>query len=218
MGELILLSRVLEDRSRPVRGRAAFFVALDCPLSYLAAERVERALGEIDWVPVLTPGSDSNPFTVESERVAGAQARMALAEQQARALDLPLVEPHRYPFQARPLARAAAHAAAHGFGAKFTLAALRLAFCGGYDLSDVDVIGEAAAVAGLGVGEAVTAAGELRYDLSLEATSRGLFGRGVSAPAIRIGKHWFQGADSVTGASTFRAMGAEGGRTPVRAD
>ncbi len=54
MGEFDDLSQVIEDRSQPARGPAAFFFALDCPLCYLAAERVERALGEIDWVPVLT--------------------------------------------------------------------------------------------------------------------------------------------------------------------
>jgi len=206
MGELIVLSKVLEDRSRPVHGPAAFFFALDCPLCYLAAERVERALGEIDWVPVLTSHSDAGLLATDSERVRGAREVLALAEQEARPLRLPLVEPHNYPFDARPVSRAAAHAAELGVGAKFALAALRLAFCGGYDPSSSEAIGEAAEAAGLRIGESLNATGEPRYDARLEATSRGLASRGVSAPAIRIGRRWFQGVDAVTGASTSRAM------------
>jgi hypothetical protein len=68
------------------------------------------------------------------------------------------------------------------------------------------VIGEAAEVTGLRGGEAVAAAGATRYDERLEATSRGLASRGVRAPAIRIGKRWFQGVDAVTGASMFEGI------------
>ncbi len=53
MGEVISLTERLVARSRVMRGRAAFFFALDCPLSYLVAERVEHELGEIAWVPIL---------------------------------------------------------------------------------------------------------------------------------------------------------------------
>lgn len=206
MGELVFLSQVMEDRSRPARGPAAFFFALDCPFCYLAAERVERALGEIDWVPVLTVPSDGGLSTTGSGRVRGAREALLLAEQEARALKLPLVEPHDYPFDPRPISRAAAHAAELGVGAKFALAAMRLAFCGAYDLSDPEVIGEAAEATGLRSGEVVAAAGANRYDERLEATSRGLASRGVRAPAIRIGKRWFQGVDAVTGASMFEGI------------
>src|SRR5579872_5792092 len=58
MGDLIHLSERLADRSRPSAELARFFFALDDPMSYLAAERVERALGPIDWVPVLGPLSE----------------------------------------------------------------------------------------------------------------------------------------------------------------
>jgi len=210
MGEVIVLSEVLQDRSRPVRGLAAFFFALDCPLSYLAAEQVERALGEIDWVPVLAGDSRGSEPANESDRVRAAQERMSLAERQARTLNLPLVEPHRYPFDARPVSRAAVYAAEHGVGARFALAAMRLAFCGGFDLSNPNVIGEAAEVAGLQAAEAVVAAGAARYDAGLDATSRGLASRGVSAPAIRIGKRWCQGVDVVTCASMSRGMQVDG--------
>lgn len=217
MGELISLSRALEDQSRPAHGPAAFFFALDCPLSYLAAERVERALGEIDWVPVLTPRRGTSLPVTDSERVRSARSRWATAEAEAQALKLPLVEPQRYPFESRPISRVAAYAAEQGVGARFALAALRLAFCGGDDLSRPEVIGDAATAAGLRVGEAMAAAGGLRYDLRLDATSRGLFGRGISAPAIRIGKQWFQGIDAVSGATTSRALQLGGEAPPLHA-
>jgi 2-hydroxychromene-2-carboxylate isomerase len=210
VGDLIVLSEVLEDRSKPVHGPAAFYFALDCPLSYLAAERVERALGEIDWVPVLTCGCDVASPTAEAERGRGARERMSIAEQEARTLNLPLVEPQRYPFNARPISRAAAHAAERGVGARFALAAMRLAFCGGFDLSDPGVIGEAADVADLSASEVLVAAGAHRYDARLDATSRGLASRGVSAPAIRIGKRWCHGVDVVACASMSRAMQVDG--------
>jgi 2-hydroxychromene-2-carboxylate isomerase len=206
VGELIVLSKVLEDRSRPIHGPAAFFFALDCPLCYLAAERVERALGEIDWVPVLSSVSAGGLDADDSERARGARDALVLAEQEARSLRLPLVEPHNFPFDARPIARAAAHAAELGVGAKFGLAAMRLAFCGAYDPSDPEVICEAAEVAGMRSGEALASARAVRYDARLEATSSGLASRGVSAPAIRIGRSWFQGVGAVTGASTSGAM------------
>jgi len=217
MGELVFISQVLEDRSRPAHGRAAFFFALDCPLSYLAAERVERALGEIEWVPVLTHGFDGGPATPASERVRGAQRRLALAEQEARTLDLPLVEPHSYPFETRPISRAAAYAAERGVGARFALAALRLAFCGCYDLSNPEVIGEAGAVVGLRARDAILASGAPEFDLRLDATSRGLLTRGISAPAIRVGKQWFEGVDAVVGAAMVRAADVDGEAPPLHA-
>ena len=52
MGDLIVIDDWLADRTRPTRGlRPAFFFDLTCPFSYLAAERVERALGDVEWIP-----------------------------------------------------------------------------------------------------------------------------------------------------------------------
>ena len=52
MGQLIVLAERLADRSRPGPGHpSAFFFDLNCPFSYLAAERVERILGDVEWIP-----------------------------------------------------------------------------------------------------------------------------------------------------------------------
>ncbi|MDQ6748878.1 MAG: hypothetical protein M3010_12335, partial [Candidatus Dormibacteraeota bacterium] len=53
MGELIQLQERRADRSRPTRDpRPAFYFDPGCPMSYLAAEQIERTLGDVDWVPV----------------------------------------------------------------------------------------------------------------------------------------------------------------------
>jgi 2-hydroxychromene-2-carboxylate isomerase len=199
----------MADRSRPSFDAARFFYALDCPLSYLTAERVERALGEIEWVPVLGPLSEQDGPAACAEREASARERMRLAEREAQTLALPLVEPHRFPMDSRKAARAAAFAADAGVGSTFALAVSRLAFCGGFDISSDNVIEEAAAVAGLNPADAVTAARDARLDLRLDATGRGLRARGiVSPPAINIGESWFDGTDCVMAAVSFSAARA----------
>jgi 2-hydroxychromene-2-carboxylate isomerase len=204
VGEIIFLSERMADRSRPTPDRARFFFALDCPLSYLTAERVERALGEIEWVPVLGPLSEPDGPATCADRAARAQDTMRLAEREAVMLQLPLVEPHPFPLNSRKASRAAAFAADAGAGSAFALAVARLAFCGGFDIARDSVIEEAAAVAGLDPEAAVDAARADRYDLRLDATSRGLHARGIiSPPAISVGTSWFEGPDAVTSAVSF---------------
>lgn len=207
MGELIHLSERLADRSRPNGElRPRFFFALEDPISYLTAERVERALGPIDWVPVLGPYSGRHGDVPTEALALQARERLALAEREAAALELPLVEPHRFPMDGRKAARAATFATDEGAGAAFAIALLRLAFCGGFDIGDVRVIEEAAAVAGLSTSEAKAAASDRGFDLRIDATSRGLLLRGVqSAPAINVGTSWFEGTNAVYAAVAFSA-------------
>ena len=205
MGDLIHLSERLADRSRPSEETTRFFFALDDPFSYLVAERIERALGPIEWVPVLGPLSERNGADAAAERERRARERLAQAEREALALELPIVEPHRFPMDSRTSARAATFAADEGVGAAFAVALLRLGFCGGFDIGSVPVIEEAAAVAGLTTADAVAAAGDRALDLRIDATSRGLRFRGVHAPAISIGTAWFEGPNAVIAAMTFSA-------------
>jgi 2-hydroxychromene-2-carboxylate isomerase len=206
MGQLIQISERLADRSRPNGELPRFFFALDDPISYLTAERVERALGPIEWVPVLGPFSETDGSESVDASISYAAERWTLAEREAAALELPLVEPHRSPMDSRKAARAATFAADQGVGAAFGVALLRLAFCGGFDVGSMAVIAEAAAVAGLATKEAVAAAGDRSLDLRIDATSRGLPMRGVkSPPAINIGATWFEGTNSVFAAVAFSA-------------
>ncbi|MGH2885579.1 MAG: hypothetical protein ACRDPA_23250, partial [Solirubrobacteraceae bacterium] len=88
MGVVIELKDQLADRSRPRGGsRAAFFYDLTCPFSYLVGERVERMLGEVEWIPAPAVGLDGGA------RWARFEATMMLAEREARAVRLPLVWP-----------------------------------------------------------------------------------------------------------------------------
>jgi 2-hydroxychromene-2-carboxylate isomerase len=185
MGELIVLTEQLADRARPrAQARPAFFFDLACPFSYLAAERVERLLGEVEWVPVAGP---------LDARADGASLRAAAAAR-ARELRLPLVWPESFPARATAALRAAMRAAQVGVGARFALAAARLAFCGGFDLGDPEVLAEAAAASGFALGQCVAAARDEALDGSLQATARGLLARGVGRlPAVRVGHGFFAG-------------------------
>lgn len=189
------------DRASPqprTTRTAAFFFELGCPLSYVAAERVERTLGEVTWVPsaVLDRSRDTDPQMREE--------LLSVAAQQARIHRLPLIEPERFGSPLRLATRAAAYAAGQGAGPRFALAAFRLSFCGGFDLEDPATIGEAAAAAGLNVVDALTAASDARWDIQPTGTARGLLGHGITQiPAIRVGSRWFQGPEVVSDAAQF---------------
>jgi 2-hydroxychromene-2-carboxylate isomerase len=207
MGELIFLQDRRADRSRPGRSAIpAFFFDVCCPFSYLAAERVERMLGEVEWVPV------SSMRFGEGDRHLPEAVR-AVAELRAAELRLPLVWPDRSPLCVPGLLRAAAHAAQIGSGAQFALAAMRLAFCGGFDLEDPEILAEAAAAAGISLEECFAAISDPSLDGSLHATARGLQARGVAElPAIRVGSHLFAGERRLAeAAALLRAPAAMGG-------
>lgn len=199
MGDLINLAEWRSDHLRaPADAAPAFFFDLGCPFSYLSAERVERKLGEVEWIPASTA------------EVKGAGARIAedfdalreLAEAQADALRLPLVWPERFPDPVPRAQRAAAYAVAIGAGPRFALAASRLAFCGGFDLSDPETLAEAAAASAVPLGTCLQAAGDSSWDAPLQATAHGLRMRGIrELPTFRIGRHWFEGSSGLVAAA-----------------
>jgi 2-hydroxychromene-2-carboxylate isomerase len=205
MGDLIYLSERAADRSRPDAEAAAVYLALDCPLSYLVAERVERELGKLEWVPVISAFGERSMLQPEARRAATADQSLRLAESMAVDLGLPLVRPQRYPMQSRAASRVAVFAGEIG-GADcarvYELAVLRLAFCGGYDINDRQVIVDAAAAAGISAAAATRVAREPRFDLQLDATTRGLVRRHTALPpVIRIGDRWFGGVDPIISVS-----------------
>jgi 2-hydroxychromene-2-carboxylate isomerase len=207
MGELIMLKDRRADRSRPGRSALpAFFFDVCCPFSYLAAERVERMLGEVEWIPACSAALTDGSWQLPDEA-------QAAAERRAAELRLPLVWPDRYALYEPGAMRAAAYAARIGSGAQFALAATRLAFCGGFDLEDPEILAEAAAAAGIPLDECFNATGDPSLDESLHATARGLTGRGVDRlPAVRIGARLFAGEHRLAEASALlRAPAAFGG-------
>lgn len=171
------------------------FFDLSCPFSYLAAERVERTLGDVDWVP----------STFDHEHGEICRDAIRRAERQAHELQLPLVRPERFPAGVPSALRAAVYAAEVGGGARFALAASRLAFCGGYDLEDREILAEAAGAAGLPVDECLAAAAGPGRNVRLEATGRYLRASGVPlSPAIRIGRRWLWGEQMLSQARLLR--------------
>ena len=201
MDVVIELKDRLADRSRPTTGSpAAFFYDLASPFSYFVAERIERALGEVDWFPAPALDLAGGADWVRAEAI------RALAEREARAARLPLVWPERFPADARRALRTATYAAENGAGSSFALAALRLAFCGGFDLQDPEILAVAAGAAGLSPERCLAAAGDPSRDGALSATARGLRARGVRRlPAVRLGRRWFEGERLLDAVALARA-------------
>jgi 2-hydroxychromene-2-carboxylate isomerase len=90
--------------------------------------------------------------------------------------------------------RVASFAAERGRAAEFTLAAGRLAWCGGFELDDPEVLAEAAAAARLGLDDALHAAGDAGRDGAMDATARRLLAGGADRlPAVEAGGRLYAG-------------------------
>ncbi len=178
-------------------GRPAFYFDLACPFSYIAADRIERLLGDVEWVPV-----SSHDLRDEQPDPEEIMAAAALAAQAAR---LPLVTPDNFPAAVPSAMRAAAHAAEHGAGARFVVAATRLAFCGGFDLERRSVIQDLASAARLPAREVLAAATEDWRDAELCATATLLQSEGMTRlPVVGIAGHYFQGEQALSQAVSWR--------------
>jgi 2-hydroxychromene-2-carboxylate isomerase len=207
MGQVIYLDERRGERSRTASmTQPLFFFDVSCPLSYLTAERIERKLGEVEWVPVDGASLGAVGGQAPPVRQADDHVLRGRADSCARALRLPLVWPDRFPGAARCAQRASAFACEVGAGAAFALAASRLAFCGGFDLEDPETLAEAAAAAGVPLEECLSAAGETWRDEELEANADLLRGHGITElPAIRIGDQWFEGEAGLLAAGALTA-------------
>jgi 2-hydroxychromene-2-carboxylate isomerase len=211
MGEVIKLAerraaRRFRTGPRNAPSRVEFYFDLCCPFSYLAAERVERVFDDVVWTPASTTALRcGSPPTDE----ASLEQQRMLAERRAAQLRLPLVWPERYPDEVPAAMRAASYAAEHGRGAAFVLAAGRLAFCGGFDLDDPEILAEAAAAADIGMDGLLTAIGEHARDGVIDAAGRRLLSAGASGlPALRVGRSLFWGEHRVAEAAAAARMQA----------
>ncbi len=197
MGDVIKLSerrdalrRQRAGRQRE-RSRAQFFFDLSCPFTYLAAERVERSFDDVIWTPASADAL--RRCCLADDDVAAAAVRRA-AEERAAELRMPLVWPEQFPTEVPTAMRVAACAVEHGRGAAFVLAATRLAFCGGFDLDDPEILAEAAAAAGLALDDCLHAARDAGRDGEIEAAGRALLAAGADRlPALRVGRALYWG-------------------------
>lgn len=182
--------------ARPVRNRVRFYFDLADAGTYLAAERADRLFGEMEWRPA--------PAELLPAR-AGLAMSEHEAEHRAVAMGMPLVWPDGPARPVRGAMRAAAHAAEQGRGAPFVLAAVRLAYCGGFDLDDPEVLAEAAAAAGLPLRECLDAARDPARDTEMEQTAARLAAAGADRlPALSVGGTLFCGESRVAEAAAAR--------------
>jgi 2-hydroxychromene-2-carboxylate isomerase len=204
MGEVIQLAerrqaRRTRTRQRLAPVRAEFFFDLACPFTYLAAERVERAFDDVVWTPASNTALLAGSLATDDAALEGVRTA---AQERAAELRLPLEWPEAFPADVPAAMRVASHAAQSGRGAAFVLAAGRLAFCGGFDLDDPEILFEAAAAAGLVLDDCLRAAGDRGRDGAIEAAGRRLLAAGADRlPALRIGRSLFWGEDKVAEAA-----------------
>jgi 2-hydroxychromene-2-carboxylate isomerase len=215
VGEVIRLAERRQARrtrtsERVAPARAEFLFDLACPFTYLAAERVDRAFDYVTWTPA--SASVIRGGSLLSDPDAEAIVRVAAAER-AVALRLPLEWPESFPADVTAAMRIASHAAACGRGAAFVLAAGRLAFCGGFDLDDPEILFEAAAAAGLALDACLQAAGDHGRDGAIEEAGRRLMAVGADRlPALRIGRSLYWGEERIAEAAAAARLTAAAAR------
>ena len=219
MGDVIRLAERRAARearavNRVAPARVEFLFDLCCPFSYLAAERVDRIFEEVVWTPASTTALCCGSLSTDADALA--DYRLS-AERRALELRLPLIWPERFPEEVPAAMRAAHYASEQGRGAAFVLAAGRLAFCGGFDLDDPELLAEAAAAAGIDMQGWLHALGELQRDGEIEAAGRALLADGADRlPALRVGDLLFWGEHRIDEAAAAarhlaaRAAGATG--------
>ena len=171
------------------------FFDLSDPFSYLAAERVERAFEAVVWTPATGAGFYQRTLLSDSRELEAVRTR---AEERAAELRMPLVWPERFPAGVSCAMRAASLAAEQGRAAAFALAAGRLAFCGGFDLDDPEILAEAAAAAGVGLDECLAAAADTSRDAPMQSAGRRLLAEGADRlPALQVGDALFSGEERI---------------------
>jgi 2-hydroxychromene-2-carboxylate isomerase len=204
MGELIDLAARREaarrmTRRREPQQRAQLFFDLACPFTYLVTERVERAFSHVTWTAASSETLQRRCLADDPERV---ELVRTAAERRAAELRLPLVWPEGFPKEVPCAMRAAAYAAEVGRGSAFVLAAGRLAFCGGFDLDDPEILAEAAAAAGIPLDDCFHAASDSARDGAAEAAGRKLLAAGADRlPVLRVGRSLFWGEQRVGAAA-----------------
>lgn len=192
MAEVIQLTQRRPQQAVPqapeMAGPATLYFDLASPYTYLVAERIERRVGAAVWRPAVLPG----PLARGEDVVADAQQR-------ARALRMPLVWPERFPSRVPSAMRVATYANEQGCGPAFAIAAGRLAFCGGFDIEDPEILAEAAAASGLDVDAALVAAREPRRDHQIQMAGRSVgHAGGTLLPALEHERRLYCGEPHIT--------------------
>ena len=176
--------------------RAEFYFDLASPFTYLAAERVQRAFTDLTWIPAYA----------HVVRGAGADAdrERPSANARAAALRLPLVWPERWPGEVTAAMRATSYAATEDRAAEFVVAACRLAWAGGFDLEDPQVLAEAAAAANLSPEASLLAARDAGRDAEIDAAGHRIAAAGADRlPAFLVRRAVFVGEEPIAEAAAY---------------
>jgi 2-hydroxychromene-2-carboxylate isomerase len=206
VGTLISLDHHRRARSRRAVGARALlpqptlFFDLRSPYTYLVAERADRLFVGLEWRPASADILHAGELDAEDPHAATERARL---------LGLPLVWPEERPYRVLGAMRVASLATERGCGAAFVLAASRLAFCGGFDLDDPEILAEAAAAAGIALDDALHAAHDIALDGPIEAAAQMLIAAGAQRlPVLQVGRTLFSGEDRLMeAAAAARAAG-----------
>jgi 2-hydroxychromene-2-carboxylate isomerase len=196
------------NRTEPV----LFYFDVGSPYAYLAAERVERVLGAVDWRPVLLGGLFK--LTGRSSWALGdfERRRRGMAEIERRAARYglpPLRWPDPWPGDYLAAMRVATFARGEGRARDYALAAGRMAFGAGRDLAEIDALLDAAEVAGLDRDAAQAALGDRSVKDGLRAATDDAHARGVfGVPTLAVGDELFWGDDRLEDAAAALARAA----------
>jgi 2-hydroxychromene-2-carboxylate isomerase len=179
---------------------AALYYDLGSPYAYLAFERAERVLGA---APELRPVLLGAIFAARGHgswaHTPAREENVAEVERRARAYGLPPVRwPPGWPPNTLAAMRAAVWAERAGRGEAFARTAFRRAFAGGEDLSDPDVLADAAAEVGLPAAALPDAIAALEVKDELRARTDAALALGVrGVPTVEIGGRLLYGDDAL---------------------
>jgi 2-hydroxychromene-2-carboxylate isomerase len=181
-----------------------FYVDVGSPYAWLAAERVKTVLPVAPvWEPVLLgaifASRGSGSWSLTDARTAGIEE----VERRALAYGLgPMRWPEPWPGNTLLAMRAATAAAEAGFARAFLLAALRLAFVHGRDLSDPAAVADAASTAGIEREALLAAAATPAVKAALRARTDAAIALGVEGvPSVLVGDQAFWGDDRLEDAA-----------------
>jgi 2-hydroxychromene-2-carboxylate isomerase len=182
-----------------------FLVDVGSPYAYLAAERIERGVLGVApvWEPVLLGGifraTGGGSWALTGARAQGIEE----VERRAASYGLPpVVWPKPWPGDMLLAMRAATAADLRGAGRAFLLAALRLGFRDGRDLSSPDAVADAARAAGLEGDELLAAASDPGVKALLRERTDAAAALGVrGVPTVIVGPRLFWGDDQLEAAA-----------------
>lgn len=185
--------------------RPHFFVDVGSPYAWLAAERIERGALDVEpvWEPVLLgaifAARGFGSWSLTDARAEGIEE----VERRARAYGLgPVRWPDPWPGNMLLAMRCAVAAADAGCARDFLLAALRLGFAHGRDLSDPAVVADAASTAGLEGEALLTAASTPAVKAALRERTEAAIALGVrGVPTVLVGAQPFWGDDRLEDAA-----------------